>query len=193
VTFLVLLGILGGFLLLHRPLLAGYAELFHVDDPVKSDLIVLLLGGPDHRPNRAAQLYLEGYAPKVAFCDSGEVVGSFARETEVTAGLLEKKGVPRSDLVLLPDKVASTRDEAIAVRRYLQAHPMRRILIVTSNFHSRRALWIFQKTLRDTHVEVHAASTPHPGIDRPDWYWHDESALGYLIEGVKTLVYWIRF
>jgi uncharacterized SAM-binding protein YcdF (DUF218 family) len=190
---LVVALVLGLLVALHRPILTAYAGWFRIDDPVASDLVVLLLGGSDHRPRRAAELVREGYGPKVVYCTSGETNMGPAMESEITRTSLTREGVPEAQQVQLPDVVASTFDEAQAVRRYLADHPARRVLVVTSSFHSRRSLWIFQRVLRDLDVEVHVASIPHPSVDRVDWYMRDESLIMYFIETVKTLVYWVRY
>lgn len=191
--FLVLAVVVGVLVACHRPILNAYASLFRIDEPTRSDLIVLLLGGPDHRPARAAELFRAGYAPKVLFCSAGDAVAEFTSETEVTSRMLAKHGVPIESQIRLPDLVMSTRDEAAAVRRRLLERPVSRILLVTSDFHTRRARWIFRRTLADLNVEVNVASARPPHEEGVEWYMRDESLILYFIESVKTLVYWIRY
>src|SRR5579883_3195888 len=57
--------VLAGLVAAHRPILVGFAYLFRVDDPAPSDAIVLLLGGMNHRAEKAAELYRQKLAPTI--------------------------------------------------------------------------------------------------------------------------------
>ena len=48
---------------------------------------------------------------------------------------------------MLPGRIRSTYDEALAARAYARAQPLHSLLIVTSAYHARRALWVFNRVL----------------------------------------------
>src|SRR4051812_9805029 len=88
------LGILA-LVLVHRPLLVGFAHLFRVDDaPARSDALVVLLGGMDHRPLKAAELYRQGVAPAVLLGTSAPIPFPDLCETELNRQVLLRGGVP---------------------------------------------------------------------------------------------------
>jgi uncharacterized SAM-binding protein YcdF (DUF218 family) len=175
--------------LCHRPLLEGYARLFRVDDPAPSDALVVLLGGPQCRPARAAELYRAGFAPKILVCtDSGTLPG-MDRETAYTVRRLAAMGVPRGAIEVIPKVVTSTKEEAEAVLSAAEAGGMKRVTVVTHAFHTARSLWIFRKVFRRSGIDVHVAAATDPNFNETNWYRHDESLLVYLNETFKTVVY----
>jgi uncharacterized SAM-binding protein YcdF (DUF218 family) len=178
--------------LAHRPLLTGIAHLFRVDDPAPSDAIVVLLGGPDHRPARAAELYQQGLAPVILL---GHVpIDHELSEETLTRRYLLAHGVPPGAIHILPPVVESTRDEAFRVLEYVRAHPtVRRVTIVTSAFHSGRARWIFRRVLRGTGIDIRVAAARVPEFDETNWYTKDQGLMLYFGEAVKSVYYRLVF
>jgi uncharacterized SAM-binding protein YcdF (DUF218 family) len=191
----VRLGLIAGLLLvlvlLHRPLLMGFAHLFRIDDPAPSDALVILLGGPSHRPLKAAELYQQGLAPLILFGDAHVNPQIDLSETALTRHVLVRNHVPPEAIQVLPGaEVTSTRDEALRVRDYIRAHPrVKRITVVTSAFHTARSRWIFRKVLRGMGVDVRMAAAPQPGLDEGDWYTNDEGLVMYFSEAIKAVYY----
>src|SRR5438309_819965 len=79
----VALGVLLLLTAFHRPLLTGFAGLFRVDDPAPSDALVVLLGGPTNRPQRAAELYRRGIAPLILIGTSTDDPHARLNETQM--------------------------------------------------------------------------------------------------------------
>jgi uncharacterized SAM-binding protein YcdF (DUF218 family) len=108
--------------------------------PVKADVLVVLGGGGGERTGRAAELFQAGEAAKI--------IVSGADDCEWTERWLETNVVPAS-AVLLEDRSHTTYENAkfsIPMLRALGAH---RIIIVTSWYHSRRALACFEHLAPD--------------------------------------------
>jgi len=76
--------------------------------------------------------------------------------TDILAILLVNDGVPPDRIIELPHPggVRGTADEAAALADYVHAHPMSRILVVTSDFHTRRAQWTLERRLEGFGVDV---------------------------------------
>ncbi|MBW4538123.1 MAG: YdcF family protein [Myxacorys chilensis ATA2-1-KO14] len=92
-----------------------------------------------------AKLYRDGKAPKVIL-SGGRVdwrAGS-ASESEDMAVLMETMGVPRSAMLQDPTSL-NTRENAVNVKKIIDAQGIRRVLLVTSAMHMPRSLLIFQK------------------------------------------------
>jgi uncharacterized SAM-binding protein YcdF (DUF218 family) len=178
----------------HRPLLAGFAHLFRVDDPpVPSEALVVLLGGMDHRPLKAAGLYRRGLAPTVLLGESAPIPFPDLSETALNRQVLLRGGVPAGAIRVLPGEVTSTRDEALRVRDYARGRAVRRITVVTTAFHTARARWIFRKVLRGSGVEVRMAAAADPKFDESNWYTNDEGLTTYLNETVKQVYYRLAY
>jgi uncharacterized SAM-binding protein YcdF (DUF218 family) len=187
-----LASILAALLLALKPLLVLYALLFRVNDPARSDALVILLGGLSHRPTRAAELYKQGIAPTVIVCSSPVIAELGLDETAHTVRVLEQQGVPKSAIVVIPDTVTSTRDEASRLAAYARGRAMKRITVVTTAFHTRRSRMAFRKALRDQKIDVRMAAAAEPGFRESDWFQRDEGMVAYFAETIKLIYYWIR-
>lgn len=176
-------------ILTHEPFLIWFAYRFRAEDPpARSDAIVFLLGALD-RSSKAADLYRRGVAPVILMSPTD---GAW-NETERHFQVLTSKGVPADAIRVLPGAVVQgTHDEALRVCEYVRAHPVRRVTVVTSAYHTARTRWAFRRALRDTGVEVRmAASDPH--FTETDWFMHEDGIKLYACEIVKILYYRIMY
>jgi uncharacterized SAM-binding protein YcdF (DUF218 family) len=105
--------------------------------PVKGDVLVLLGGTPEGRPERTAELFREGVAPKVLIVGFGDAP-NYART-------LEQLGVP-AEVIWLETRSKSTYENALFSEPILKRLGAKKVIIVTSWYHSRRALACFQHT-----------------------------------------------
>lgn len=135
-------------------LIVGFAanagRLLVVDDPQPSDVILVLAGETDRRPARALELLNQGYGRRVVID-----VPAAARIYEFTQVQLAEKyaqDLPQgASIRICPIEGLSTRDESHDAKKCLAREEGSRILIVTSEFHTRRSLSIFRH-------EVHGKS-----------------------------------
>jgi uncharacterized SAM-binding protein YcdF (DUF218 family) len=146
---------------------------------VQADAIVVL-GGARERPAQAAELFRSGAAPRIIV--SGQ--GDFASNRQV----LVAEGVPPSCIQVEP-KSNSTRQNAQFSISLLRELGARRVIIVTSWYHSRRALHAFQHYAPDIQF-----------YSRPSYYgyprtqWSREGITGYIrSEYVKLAGYWVCY
>jgi uncharacterized SAM-binding protein YcdF (DUF218 family) len=146
-------------------------------------------------------LFLEGRAPRILLTnDNHQGAWSTAQQRnmfyyERSVEELRKSGVPPQSIEVLMQPVTSTYDEAQLIRDYAQQHGMRSILIVTSAYHSRRALWVFSKVFRDVGVQIGLDAVP-PGQQSPppETWWL--TLRGWKLvptEYVKMVYYLIRY
>jgi len=143
-------------------------------------------GGYQERVKWAVNLYSEGKAPALIF--SSGYVFAF-REAEVMRDLAVAHGVPAS-AILLDTGASNTYENVLFVRDILAQHGWKRILLVSSPYHMRRALWTWRKSA----PEIEVISTPVP---QSQFYSHDRGASleqigGILHEYFAVVVYWWR-
>lgn len=155
------------------------------DDGVQKAQAALVLGGDATgvRISKAAQLAQAGYVPYVLVDGPKMLLGY---ESDMDIAYAEKKGyLPLLFRPLpLPADVNSTRAEAEYVGKYLKQQGIHRILLVTSNYHTRRAAYLFRKI--NPGLAVIAISAADPDFN-PDSWWTDRNGQKtFLMEWLKT-------
>jgi len=116
-----------------------WRSLLVIESPISQADAILVLGGESQaRPVTAAKLYREGVASKVF------IIGTGDHETNRRA--LLSGGVPE-DLITIERESKSTLENADFAKPLLEAAGVRRVLLVTSSFHARRALATFQQRI----------------------------------------------
>jgi uncharacterized SAM-binding protein YcdF (DUF218 family) len=163
---------------------ANAGKVLVVDAPEPSDLIVVLAGETDRRPARALQLLEQRYGNRVILD-----VPSQAKTYGFTQLQLAEKYVqdfPRAAAIsICPIEGLSTRDEARDVEKCLAREDGKRILLVTSDFHTRRALSIFRHELRGKVFSVAAARDDSQfGVK---WWTHRQWAKTFVDEWLRLL------
>jgi uncharacterized SAM-binding protein YcdF (DUF218 family) len=181
-------------------ILTGLADFLIVDDPLqKAQLIFVLNGDYNSRPFLAAQLYQEGLSPQIAIARAqstpAEGLGLTRNETDISVSIMEALGVPADRILVLPfpGGVTSTFDEARVLRGYLDTHPLQRVLLVTSAFHTRRARWIIDKELSPLPVSLEVASAPYIGFDQTNWWKSEDGLVTLNNEYIKLVYYLIKY
>lgn len=156
-------------------------QLLTIDSgPVNANVIVMLGGGSGERPQQAAQLFREGAAPRIIVSGAGDTIDN--------KRMLVNRGVPPDAIELEPDS-KSTRQNAQFTIPLLRAEGARRVIIVTSWYHSRRAL----KCFRHYGPDIEFFSCPsYYAIDRSEWRITRVSRF-IRSEYVKLLGYWICY
>jgi len=104
---------------------------------------------------------------------------------------LERLGVPSSAIETIPTPVSSTYDEAVVLKTFATAHSIHSILLVTSAYHSRRALKTFQQSMVGTDIICGVASPP-PGWQTPrsaTWLFSVQGWRMVPLEYLKILYY----
>lgn len=194
----VLLALLIGAYLFRTPLLTGLAEILIVDSQplTPADLIFVLNGDYNTRPFRTAELYQQGYAALVLIARSEETpaseLGLVPNETDLSIQVMERQGIPADRIVVLSVQggVTSTYDEAVALRQYLEIGRQGHVILVTSAFHTRRALWIFQRELSALDVTLEMVAVPDLHFDQTNW-WRNENGLITLNNEYIKLFYYL--
>lgn len=172
------------------------------DQPKKNaDAVIVLLGEPTIRPKFAARAVLDGYANKlmVADCETNdlETAGLIPSETEISKMFALKEGLNESQIIQIIDgkRVTSTVEEGQAIKAYLLSnHPeAKRIIIVTSWFHTRRASWILKKVFEDSGIELEMMPIPEVPFRVDNWWRSERGLITVVVEYIKSLRYAVLF
>lgn len=146
---------------------------------VKADVIVVL-GGTTDRPHRVAELFKAGEAPKIICSGAGDADG-FKR-------VLIKDGVPAQN-ILLETRSRTTRENAKLTVPLLRQLHAKRVIVVTSWYHSRRGLHCFEHYASD--IKFYSRPS-YFGYRRADW--KRTGVLRYIRDEYWKLPgYWLRY
>jgi len=167
---LCFLCLLLGLYLIHDPLLRLAGSYWIADQsPVPADAIVML--GDDNysadRAARAAQLYREGWAPRVVA--SGRYLRPYASIAELEEHDLTDRGVPKSAVVRFAHHATNTKDEAAALSQLISSRGWKRILLVTSSYHTRRSLYLAEREFPSGTV-LRVVAAPDSDYDPREWW-----------------------
>ncbi len=176
--------VLAWFLVLYTSLPWMLAEPLRLSaPPERADAIVVFAGGVgesgqagggyQERVKTAVDMYQDGFAPRMMFV-SGYVFAF--REAEIMRDLALSLGVPGSAIVL-ETMTANTYEHVVRVHAILKQRQWRRILLVSSPYHMRRALLVWAKQAPDVKV------VPAP-VAQSQFYTHGRGASLAQIQGI---------
>ena len=156
--------------LARHPLLRMAGGFWVVDEgPVASDAIVIL--GDDNyngdRATRAAELLKAGWAPRIVA--SGRGLRSYASIAELEEHDLTDRGVPMTGIVRFAHRAENTRDEAAAISQLISSRGWKRIILVTSNYHTRRARYICERSF-PAGTELRVVAARDSDFDPENWW-----------------------
>lgn len=169
----------------HNAVLAGLGSyLVKADPPEKADIALVLAGdGEGNRILKAAQLARSGYMSKVLVSGPSGMYGRY--ECDLAIPFAVKSGYPESYFMHFENDARSTQEEAkdaIARLRQLGVH---KVLLVTSDYHTRRAGKIFRAAAPDLQFVVVAA--PDKYFTANGWWHNRQGEKTAFMEWVKTL------
>jgi len=145
------------------------------------------------RVEKAAELYKEGLAPRIILTNDNQQ-GSWDNAQQRNPFFFEKsfdelvsRNVPKDAIEVLKTPVSSTHDEAQIVESYGRQHQFGSIMIITSDYHSRRALWTFHRVIGKGQISVGV----EPVISTSPWSWwlHLSGWKSIPVELVKFVYY----
>lgn len=160
------------------------AYLVKIDPPAHADIAVVLAGDYfGHRILKGAELARDGYVPKVLV--SGPAACYGINEGDLAVAFAGRNGFPENLFVKAPNTALSTRDEARILTAELRRMGVKSYLLVTSDFHTRRAGKRFREQAPDLEARVIAA--PDENFHWDSWWRSREGQKIFYMEWSKTI------
>lgn len=169
-----------------------------VQDPLESaDAIVVLSGGMPERAIEAARIFRQGFASQVWLTHSTEP-GATLREHGVNYTgedtydklLLMHEGVPENAIHVLDPPIVNTADEVnVAGRALRKIAGKRKIIIVTSQVHTRRARTLWRRLASGDGTAIVRGVTDD-SFDSAHWWRSTTGALRVVREVFGLLNAW---
>lgn len=175
-ALLVLLCVLAILYVIRRPILRAAGWFWVVDEPPQQSDVIIILSDDNflaERASQAAALYRAGWAPRIIA--SGRQFRVYAGIAELMQHDLVDDGVPAAAVIRFEHRASDTRDEAKGLSSLLAQHGWRRVLLVTSNYHTRRARYICSHIFPPgTDLRVIAS---HDSEYDPNWWWESRKSV----------------
>ena len=158
----------------------------------KVDVIIVISGDKGERLQHAINLFHKQYADYllVSGCYHREHINSYTPAMRKQALSL---GVPSEKIIMDLGSNSGTGDQAINVIKIIKEKEFNGAILVTSNYHTRRAKMIFQRSCQKDHIELLLS---YPTIESSHFNegWNNGLTRKIVaIELIKLIWYWLSF
>lgn len=173
-----------------EPLMGAIGSyLVQAGEPQKADVVLVLAGdGRGNRILKGAELVREGYAPKVLVSGPGGNYGLHECDLEIPFAV--KAGYPESYFIHFENEAHSTREEAQAIVPELRRMGVHRLLLVTSDYHTRRSNNVYREEAPEMNIITVAARDD--AFSAHGWWKNREGRKTALYEWMKTVATWLN-
>src|ERR1043166_9119640 len=173
--------------LVRHPVFRLIAEAWVVEDTLERADALIVVSDDNYyadRATRAAQLYRQGLAPIVVA--SGRRLRPYAGIAELMEHDLVERGVPKDKILRVAHDADNTREEAQSLAKLVAQRKWREVIVVTSNYHTRRARYIFSHLLpASTKLRVTGAAD---GDFDPQRWWEKRVSVKELMREIAGMV-----
>jgi uncharacterized SAM-binding protein YcdF (DUF218 family) len=157
--------------------------------PEKADAVLVLAGdNRGARITRAAELVSSGYAPLALISGPMEIYG--VNEADLAIQYAVRHGAPAEYFQPVYRPALSTLDEARGFAIELRQRKIHKLLLVTSDYHSRRAASIFRRIV-GPEVAIRSVSAPDRYFHADTWWQNREGQKTVFFEYAKTFAGWL--
>ena len=175
-------------------LLNGVSQALVYEKPLaKASAIVVLSGGNGNRVEAAAKLYREGLGEKLFF--SGFRVYPKTYTSSLMKKYAIKLGVPKDKIIAsIPDVEVSTRGESVANLKLLNKNGIKKFILVTSAYHTRRSKLMYENAIEllGYDIEFLVYPAPDPFVPIKNWWKIRSGQKGLFFEYVKSIAYYFK-
>lgn len=159
------------------------------DEPTPSNVIVVLAGQEDgSRLQKGIALWNQGYGKDILLDENSQLrIYGFPKIELAREFVAHLKDSAAGHMHVCPIDGDSTLQESQSVGKCLAQYKPSTVLIVTSDYHTRRALWTFERMLPQYHWSV--AATENSNEFGKHWWRHRAWARRTANEWSK-LIWW---
>ena len=180
----------------YQQILSKFAEFFTINNAIAgADAIVVLSGGSSTRIPHAIKLFSKNFAPRILLTNEKKMSTHFAHLFSTNENIAKsiikelKVDIPIFMVPSLKGGATSTFDEAYDLRAFSEKKEYRKLILVTDAFHSRRALYAFNKIFSDTDIKVEISAVKNEIFNESNWWTSDIGISAYIMESIKYAVY----
>jgi uncharacterized SAM-binding protein YcdF (DUF218 family) len=162
----------------------------------RSDAIVVLAGARAERWLEAVDLYRAGWAPHIllsrgriedAELKLQEMGIQFPEEAVLVRDAMVQMKIPPEAIAFIPGAIDNTAGEAAATRAIAAAAGWRRVIVVTSKYHSRRTRFAFDREFRGVAIRVLVRPSRYDTVT-PERWWTRRADVRYVTSELQKLL-----
>jgi uncharacterized SAM-binding protein YcdF (DUF218 family) len=171
------------------------------EEPRGSDAIVVLAGGEPSRAFKAVELYKAGLAPFVLLTseptpsifekarrDGIQLVPTYENYMRI----LEGYGVPRERIHRIEEPIFDTAAELQRIADFTKQKGWHRLIVVTSNFHTRRSRLVGRYVFAPD-IDFAVVAAPDDSFKPETWWKSQGQTRTFAIEVEKLLTYTLYY
>jgi uncharacterized SAM-binding protein YcdF (DUF218 family) len=172
--------------------LEGYANLFIFENATKGADAILVLGGRNEtRVDKAIELLKDGYSSQIYLTSPIDIADKYSfiqTQREIGEMILEYHNIPIQKIPYREKPAASTKDEVLDFCEYQKTQGWERVIVVTDQFHTRRAyfaFWKYSEAIHNHKSFVYRNSDNLFGLglrETVDWSMDTEEKKKYIAE-----------
>lgn len=157
------------------PVLKLLASGLVVDQQIEKSEVVAVLGGSSpSRVLEAIDIVGSGHASSIIITRGGKPEGldylsseniDYPEEADLNKYVANKLGIKDKDIIFLPGRVYSTKEEAGAIKKLALQNGYRSIIVTTSGSHAKRAEIIFNRVFRNSGIKIIIRPTKFDSFD----------------------------
>jgi uncharacterized SAM-binding protein YcdF (DUF218 family) len=163
--------------------------LYYKDELKPADVIVVLAGEETERVEHGVKLFKEGWSRKDRMIlTGGPLVWKYTWAT-----LMQEHAVHlgmQKSAILLADKSRTTEEDAVFTKELMDKYGYKSCIIVTSPYHSRRALKVFKRVMGD---EIKIISAPSESWFQFDKWWKRERDRARVMDEYSKFIWLLMF
>lgn len=173
------------------------------DNIKKADCIVPLGGDIALRFKKAVELYNQGLSDKIIVSVLPDLSDADKEYCAFKMHVYGAKEVDRKDFVLMAFRylgkdskgvlftdqtVTSTYEEALATKVFMLKNGFKSLILVTTGYHSRRALMLFKTVLRGTGIKIYNITADRESLIPAKW-WAKEDEVKDVLQEYLSIVH----
>jgi len=178
-------------------LLFGGRFLVCYDEPVPADMMLVLMGDRKERSLVASHIYQQGFVRKLAFvvpfADKVPRPGQLKEQQDLIFTTFRFRGIDSADIQVLPGPASSTLLEAMYFADYCARRPeIKRVLVVSSSLHARRASFIFGDVFRRRGLRTELVFPRNTITPYNEWcWWSSAHGIRWTLSEYSKFVYYL--
>ena len=204
IALIILIFLFSIFIITYKFWLFLPARFLLVKDNInKADCIVVLSSDTYFRIKKAVELYNSGYAKNIVVTITPEREKELKEYYEFGYRIFGLKDISNKEIILkafeyfnkdpkdiyfTEKEVTSTYDEAIAIKDFMLKNNFKSLILVTSTYHTKRALLVFKLVFNKTGIKIYNCTAENK-LYNPLRWWEKERDVEKIIREYVAIIY----